>query len=205
MPRPSAPGPDAHGPVLSLLVKVALEPLHPHGSVALEPARDHRAQRSDLELPRVRGRLIPLEGRKESTMARSHKPTPEFRRRLVEMVRSGRSPEELAKKFEPTAQSIRNWVAQADRDAGRRSDGLTTEEHEELRRLRRENRTLREDRDIQRKAAAWFAREAARGAWNQGIGFVRSWPLGALRRAGSALPRAALLHGTEGETPCPAP
>ena len=84
---------------------------------------------------------------------------PEFKRRLVEMVRAGRNPEELAEKFEPTAQSIRNWVAQADRDDGRRQDGLTTEERDELRRLRRENKTLREEREILKKAAAWFARE----------------------------------------------
>ena len=84
---------------------------------------------------------------------------PEFKRRLVELVRAGRNPEELAEKFEPTAQSIRNWVAQADRDDGRRQDGLTTEERQELQRLRRENKTLREERDILKKAAAWFARE----------------------------------------------
>ncbi len=75
------------------------------------------------------------------------------------MVRAGRNPEELAEKFEPTAQSIRNWVAQADRDDGHRQDGLTTEEREELRRLRRENKVLREEREILKKAAAWFARE----------------------------------------------
>ena len=79
---------------------------------------------------------------------------PEFKRRLVEMVRAGRNPEELAEKFEPTAQSIRNWVAQADRDDGHRQDGLTTEEREELRRLRRENKVLREEREILKKAAA---------------------------------------------------
>ena len=73
---------------------------------------------------------------------------PEFKRRLVELVRAGRNPEELAEKFEPTAQSIRNWVAQADRDDGHRQDGLTTEEREELRRLRRENKVLREEREI---------------------------------------------------------
>ena len=56
-------------------------------------------------------------------------------------------------------QSIRNWVAQADRDAGRRTDGLTTTEREELERLRRENRQLKLERDILSKAAAWFARE----------------------------------------------
>jgi hypothetical protein len=50
---------------------------------------------------------------------------PEFRRQMVELVRAGRSPAELADEFEPTAQSIHKWVAQADRDEGRRSDGLT--------------------------------------------------------------------------------
>jgi transposase len=85
--------------------------------------------------------------------------TPEFRRRMVELVRSGRQPEELATKFEPSAQSIRNWVVQADRDDGRRADGLTSTERDELRRLQRENKTLREERDILKKAAAWFARE----------------------------------------------
>jgi transposase len=85
--------------------------------------------------------------------------TPEFRRRMVELVRSGRQPEELATKFEPSAQSIRNWVVQADRDDGRRSDGLSSTERDELRRLQRENKTLREERDILKKAAAWFARE----------------------------------------------
>ena len=83
----------------------------------------------------------------------------EFRREMVELVRSGRTPEELSKEFEPSAQAIRNWVKQADRDEGRRSDGSTSAEREELRRLRRENRRLREEREILKKAAAWFARE----------------------------------------------
>ena len=85
---------------------------------------------------------------------------PEFRRQMVELVRTGRRAEELAAEFEPTAQSVRNWVAQADRDEGKRMDGLTTPEREELVRLRRENRRLREEREILSKAAAWFAREA---------------------------------------------
>jgi transposase len=71
----------------------------------------------------------------------------------------GGIPRSLATKFEPTAQAIRNWVRQADLEAGRRQDGLTTEEREELRRLRREVKVLREERDILKKAAAWFARE----------------------------------------------
>src|SRR3974390_1749198 len=93
-------------------------------------------------------------------MAKTRPPyTPEFRRQMVELVRAGRSPEELAQEFEPTAQSIRNWVGQAECDAGRRGDGLTTAEREELNQLRRENRQLRLERDILSKAAAWFARE----------------------------------------------
>ena len=93
-------------------------------------------------------------------MPRSHAPYPEeFRRRMVELVRAGRNPEELAKEFEPSAQSIRNWVCQMDLDEGRRSDGLTSEEKEELGRLRRENRRLKLEREILAKAAAWFARE----------------------------------------------
>ena len=84
---------------------------------------------------------------------------PEFRRRMVELVRSGRTPEALSREFEPTAQSIRQWARQTDLDEGRRSDGLTTEERAELVRLRRENRTLREEREILKKAAAWFAKE----------------------------------------------
>ena len=72
-------------------------------------------------------------------MAKKHRPyAPEFRRQMIELVRAGRGPEELAKEFEPSAQAIRNWVAQADRDEGRRADGLTTAEREELNRLRRE-------------------------------------------------------------------
>ncbi len=84
---------------------------------------------------------------------------PEFREQMVELVRSGRSPEELAREFEPSAQAIRNWIGQADRNDGRRADGLTSAERDELRRLRRENRQLRQEREILAKAAAWFARE----------------------------------------------
>jgi len=78
---------------------------------------------------------------------------------MVELARAGRTPEELAREFEPSAQAIRNWVRQADRDEGRRADGLTTAEREELRRLRRELRQLKVEREILAKAAAWFARE----------------------------------------------
>ena len=80
---------------------------------------------------------------------------------MVDLVRAGRTPEELAREFEPTAQAIRNWVQQSEVDEGRREDGVTTSEREELRRLRRENRQLREEREILAKAAAWFARETS--------------------------------------------
>ena len=87
----------------------------------------------------------------------------EFRRQMVELVRAGRDPEDLAREFEPTAQSIRAWVAQADRAEGRREEAqpaaLTATEREELARLRRENKQLRLERDILSRAAAWFARE----------------------------------------------
>ncbi len=93
-------------------------------------------------------------------MPKSHRPYPlEYRQRVVELVRGGRSPESVAREFEPTAQCIRNWVRQANRDEGRRRDGLTTDERTEVQRLRRENATLREEREILQKAAAWFARE----------------------------------------------
>jgi transposase len=81
---------------------------------------------------------------------------PEFRQRIVELVRKGRTPESLAEQFEPSAQTIRNWLAQTERDAGQRSDGLTADEREELRRLRRENKTQPE---ILKNAAARFAKE----------------------------------------------
>src|SRR5258707_7066070 len=84
---------------------------------------------------------------------------PEFRQQLGALVRGGRTPEALAREFEPSAQTIRNWVMQADRDAGQRADGLTTAERNELHQLRREVRRLKVEREILAKATAWFARE----------------------------------------------
>ncbi len=84
---------------------------------------------------------------------------PEFRQQMVELVRAGQSAKALAQEFEPSEQTIRNWVKQADLDNGRRTDGLTSDEQAELRRLRRENRQLKLEREILKKAAAWFARE----------------------------------------------
>ena len=93
-------------------------------------------------------------------MPKSRPPYPaEFRRQMVELVRAGRTPDELSGEFEPSAEAIRQWVKQADRDDGRRADGLTSAERDELHHLRRENRRLRQERDILSKAAAWFARE----------------------------------------------
>ena len=85
---------------------------------------------------------------------------PECKEQIVELVRSGRSPGSLAREFEPSEQTIRNWVKRADLDEGRRSDGLTTEARLELLGLKREVKWLRMERDILRKAAAWFARES---------------------------------------------
>ena len=101
-------------------------------------------------------------------MAKTHVPyAPEFRRQMVELVRAGRDPADLAREFEPSSQAIRNWVAQADRQEGRREAkpaaaadaALTAAERDELARLRRENKQLRLERDILSRAAAWFARE----------------------------------------------
>ena len=99
-------------------------------------------------------------------MAKTHPPyAPEFRRQMVELVRAGRDPADLAREFEPSSQAIRNWVAQADRqDSGRGAKpaadaGLGAAEREELSRLRRENKQLRLERDILSRATAWFARE----------------------------------------------
>ena len=85
---------------------------------------------------------------------------PEYRERIVELARAGRTPGSLAREFEPSEQTIRNWVRRADLGEGLRGDGLTTEARRELRRLRRDVKRLRVERDILKKAAAWFARES---------------------------------------------
>ena len=93
-------------------------------------------------------------------MPKSRSPYPaEFRQQMVELVRSGHSPGALAKEFEPSAQTIHTWVKQADLDRGQRPDGLTPTERAEVRRLRRQIKQLRTERDLLAKAAAWFARE----------------------------------------------
>ena len=83
-------------------------------------------------------------------MPKSHPPYPPgFRRRMLELIRAGRNLESLSREFRVSAQAIRSWIRQADLDAGCRSEGLTTIE--------------REEREILRKAAAWFAKETTSG------------------------------------------
>src|SRR5712671_3462647 len=89
---------------------------------------------------------------------------PEFTAHTVELVRtSGKFVGEVCRDLDRTETAVRRWIAQADIDEGRR-DGLTTAEHDELSRLRRENRVLREEREILRKAAAFLAKETTRSA-----------------------------------------
>jgi transposase len=85
----------------------------------------------------------------------------EFQRQMVDLYRAGNTLTNLSQRFGPTAWAISRWVKQADRDEGRGDGGLTTTEHEELVRLRRENRRLQMEREILSKAAAWFAQETA--------------------------------------------
>ena len=119
--------------------------------------------------------------------------TPEFRRQIVELHRAGRSFDELAKEFGCTSWSIRQWVKQADRDAGRGDGGLTTAEREELVRLRRENRQLKDEREILSKAAAWFAQETHRDP-TEALFEIREARIGPPSRYGSHVPFAQGFH-----------
>jgi transposase len=85
---------------------------------------------------------------------------PEFRAEAVQLVRtSGKPLAQLARELDVTTETLRIWRKQADIDDGLRRDGLTTEETEEVRQLRREVKRLREEREILLKAAAFFAKE----------------------------------------------
>ena len=93
-------------------------------------------------------------------MPKSRPPYPEqFRGEAVQLVRDGRSVPDVAALLGVMAQSLRNWVRQDEADRGERSDQLTSAEREELRRLRRENVRLKQERDILKRATALFARE----------------------------------------------
>jgi transposase len=83
----------------------------------------------------------------------------QFRREAIELLRAGRSPRELADSLGVSQQTLRNWRRQDQIDRHERDDGVTTDEREELARLRRENLRLKQERDLLKRAAAFFAAE----------------------------------------------
>jgi len=85
---------------------------------------------------------------------------PEFRREALELLRAGRTPRELSESLGVSEQTLRNWRRQDQIDRRERDDGLTTDERAELARLRRENQRLRQERDLLKRAAAFFATES---------------------------------------------
>ena len=84
---------------------------------------------------------------------------PEFRREAIELLRAGRSPRELSESLAVSEQTLRNWRRQDQIDRRERDDGITSDERAELVRLRRENTRLRQERDLLKRAAAFFATE----------------------------------------------
>ncbi|MBV9942981.1 MAG: transposase [Solirubrobacterales bacterium] len=118
----------------------------------------------ELECPRFRGHLRAFVERRwpggEKCLGPRPPYPPEFRREAIKLVRiSSKSQHQIAEDLGISDVTLRNWVKQAERDEGKRPDGLSTDEREELARLRRENQTLRMEREILKKAAAFFARE----------------------------------------------
>ena len=94
------------------------------------------------------------------SVPRTRPPYPdEFRREAMRLLRAGRSPRELAEALGVSEQTLRTWRRQDRVDRHERDDGLTTDEREELRRLRRENARLKQEREILKRATAFFARE----------------------------------------------
>jgi transposase len=97
-------------------------------------------------------------GKKKPRPRRSF--TPEFKAEIVELCQRGdRTVGQIAKDFDLTETAVREWLKQAERDAGTGDGGLTSSEKDELAQLRRENRRLREDVDILKRATAFFAKE----------------------------------------------
>jgi len=97
-------------------------------------------------------------------MGKTRPPYPaEFRREALSLMRSGaRTPKQLAADLGCTEQTLRNWLRQDEADRGERSDVLTSDERARLRELERENRVLRQEREILKRAASFFARESDR-------------------------------------------
>jgi len=97
-------------------------------------------------------------GKKKPRPRRSF--TPEFKAEIVELCQRGdRTIGQIAKDFDLTETAVRAWLKQAELDAGARDDGMTTAERDELAQLRRENRRLREDVEILKRATAFFVKE----------------------------------------------
>ena len=96
---------------------------------------------------------------KDPTMAKKRVYPTEFRAKIVELIRSGKNANAVAREYEVSRQSIINWLKQDDLDAGRRTDGMTSAESAENAKLRKRIRELEIERDILKKATAWFARE----------------------------------------------
>lgn len=119
-----------------------------------------------MELPRFDGHPLTYEG--ECLYAPSRPPYPaEFRARIIELARAGRSPEDRAKEFEPCSHTIRSWLAAAGRAGvtpSRPASGLDADEREELQRLRRENRQLRQERGTAGDAQRHILAEALAGS-----------------------------------------
>ena len=92
-------------------------------------------------------------------MAKRPSYPPDFRRRILELVRSGRTILSVSQEFDVSRGAIMNWLKQDDLDSGRRDGGVTTDERKELTQVRRENKRLKLEAEILSKAAAWFARE----------------------------------------------
>jgi transposase len=97
-------------------------------------------------------------------MGKTRPPYPaEFRREALSLMRSGaRTPKELSADLGCTEQTLRNWLRQDEADRGERSEVLTSDERARLRELERENRVLRQEREILKRAAAFFIRESDR-------------------------------------------